>query len=58
MTSFSPDQTSLTAQTFTSTKPRGSASLRMVSSTMSVGTLEDFFGQETQTDAAGFSFAR
>ena len=30
----------------------------MVSSVTSVGTLEDFFGQETQTAASGFSFVR
>ena len=30
MTSFRPDQTSLTAQTFMSTKPRGSASSHVI----------------------------
>src|SRR5690606_30825269 len=35
-TSFSPDQVSSTAQTFTSTNPRGSASARTTSSVMSV----------------------
>lgn len=57
-TSFSPDQTSVTAQTLTSTKPSGSATARTTSSVTSVGTFEDFFGQDTQTAAAGASFAR
>ena len=30
----------------------------MVSSVMSVGTFEDFFGHETQTGTVGLSFAR
>ena len=37
MTSFSPDQVSSTAQTFTSTSPIGSATSRITSSVMSVG---------------------
>ncbi len=37
MTSFNADHTSLTAQTFTSTSPVGSATARMVSSVMSDG---------------------
>src|SRR5260221_11860886 len=53
MTSFSPDQVSSTAHTLTSTSPRGSATSRIVSSVMSVGTLEDFFGQDTQIAASG-----
>ena len=52
MTSFRPDQTSLTAQTFTSTNPSGSANSRTVSSVMSVCTFDSFFGQETQTAAS------
>ena len=39
MTSFSPDQTSSTAQTLTSTRCSGSATSRITSSVMSVGTL-------------------
>src|SRR6267154_1454460 len=51
MTNFKPDHTSVTAQTFTSTKPRGKATARIVSSVMSVGTFEDFFGHEIHTTA-------
>ena len=47
MTSFKPDQISLTAQTFMSTNPRGKANSRMVSSVISVGTFEAFFGHDT-----------
>src|SRR5258708_1223290 len=50
-TSFRPDQTSVTAHTLMSTKPRGSATSRIVSSVMSVGTFAAFFGQDTQIDA-------
>ena len=57
-TSFGPDHTSSTAQTLTSTKPRGRASAHTVSSVMSVGTPADFFGQETQTVPSGLSLAR
>lgn len=53
MTSFNPDQTSLTAQTLISTNLRGSAISRMVSSVMSVSTPEDFFGHDTQTKPVG-----
>ena len=42
---------SLTAHTLMSTKPRGSATSRIVSSVMSVGTFAVFFGQDTQIDA-------
>jgi ribosomal protein L2 len=44
-----------TAQTFTSTRPIGSAILRITSSVMSVGTLEAFFGQLIQIMPAGSS---
>src|SRR6185312_14361228 len=53
ITSLRPDQTSLTAQTFTSTNPSGSATSLTVSSVMSVATFDAFFGQETQTAASG-----
>ena len=49
MTNFKPDHTSLTAQTLISTRPSGSATSLIVSSVISVGTLDDFFGHETQT---------
>jgi len=52
MTNFKPDQTSFTAQTFTSTKPNGKASSRITSPVISVGSLEAFFGQETHTTAS------
>src|SRR2546430_9218202 len=55
---FNPDQVSSTAQTFISTKPSGSATARMTSSVMSVGTLADFFGQETQSTASSAIFRR
>jgi hypothetical protein len=45
---FSPDQVSSTAQTFTSTNPIGRHISRIVSSVMSVGTFDAFFGQLTQ----------
>lgn len=48
MTSFSPDQVSSIAQTFTSTRPLARAMERITSSVTSVGTLEAFFGQEIQ----------
>jgi len=48
MTSLRADQISLTARTFTSTKRRGGASPRVVSSVMSLGTLADFFGDRPQ----------
>src|SRR5262245_18355915 len=58
MTSFSPEQTSVTAHTLMSTKPRGRAISRTVSSVMSVGTLADFFGHDTQTTPVALSFER
>lgn len=57
-TSLSPDQISETAQTLISTKPSGSATSRMVSSVMSVGSFADFFGQETQIGVSTSSFLR
>ena len=56
MTSFKPDHTSLTAQTLMSTKPSGNASSLIVSSVMSVSTLDTFFGQETHTNPVCSSF--
>src|SRR5688572_25751176 len=53
MTSFSPDQTSLTAHTLISTNPSGSATSRMVPSVISVGTLEAFLGHDTHTVSGG-----
>src|SRR5882757_9770868 len=52
ITSFSPDHTSSTAQTLTSTSPIGSAMARTVSSVMSVGTFDNFFGHDTQMAAS------
>src|SRR5258708_16046802 len=46
ITNFSPDQTSLTAQTFTSTKPASRPISRIIFSERSVATPEDFFGHE------------
>ena len=57
-TSFSPDHTSSTAQTLTSTKPSGNATSRTVSSVISVGTFDAFFGHDTQTTASGASVCR
>ena|GEM_PF-5732238 len=48
ITSFRPDQTASTAQTLTSTRPIGKHISRIVSSVISVSTLEAFFGQLTQ----------
>ena len=56
--SFSPDQVSSIAHTFTSTNPRGSATARTTSSVMSVETLDDLFGQETQTVPVCAIFSR
>src|SRR6516162_5674062 len=58
ITSFSPDQVSSTAHTFTSTSPSGNASVRTTSSEISVGTLEAFFGQDTQIVPFGTSLCR
>src|SRR4051812_44107628 len=54
ITSFKPDHTSLTAHTFTSTKPSGSATARIVSSVMSVATPDAFFGHDTQITASAW----
>ena len=51
--SFSPDQTSSTAQTFISTSPSGKAIWRTTSSVTSVATPEPFFGQDTHIIPAG-----
>src|SRR5437667_8662095 len=51
--SFSPDQTSSTAQTFISTSPSGKAIWRTTSSVTSVATPELFFGQDTHIIPAG-----
>ena len=56
ITSFKPDQTSSTAHTFTSTSPSGNASARIVSSVISVGRFDAFFGQDTQRTPLGLSF--
>src|ERR1700675_3151437 len=52
-TSFRPDQTSVTAQTLTSTKPSGRPPSRIVSPVTSVGISEDFLGHETHSSASG-----
>ena len=57
-TSFSPDHTALTAQTFTSTKPIGNATARITSSVMSVGTFDACFGHDTHSEASGRSVWR
>src|SRR5579862_10035090 len=49
ITNFSPDHTSLTAQTFTSTNPAAKPILRTSSSVRSVATPEDFLGQLTHS---------
>src|SRR5207244_3777024 len=56
--SFSPDQVSSIAHTFTSTKPSGSATARITSSVTSAGMPDDFFGQETQMVPVSASFSR
>src|SRR6266480_895518 len=53
-TSFNPDHTPSTAATLMSTKPLGRAISRTASSLMSVGTPDDFLGQEIQSAPAGF----
>src|SRR5207244_9041961 len=55
---FNPDQVSSTAQTFLSTNPSGKAISRTTSSVMSVGTLADFFGHETQIVPLSAIFSR
>ena len=57
ITSLRPDQTSVTAQTLTSTS-EGRATARMTSSVMSVGTFEARLGQEIQIAPAGLMAAR
>jgi len=47
-TSFSPDQISSTARTLMSTSPIGSATFRITSPAMSVGTFDAFSGQDIQ----------
>jgi hypothetical protein len=56
-TSFNPDQTASTAQTLISTSPIGNATSLIVSSVMSVGTLDDFFGHDTQIIPSCFSLS-
>jgi len=46
--SLRPDQVASIAHTFTSTRPIGRQTSRMMSSVMSVGTLAAFFGQLIQ----------
>ncbi len=53
ITSLSADQTSSTAQTLTSTRPRGSAWRRMSSSPISLRTPEVRFGHDTQIIPSG-----
>ena len=56
-TNFSPDQTSSTAQTFTSTIPWAKPMARTTSSVRSLATPELFFGHEIQSIPAGVSFS-
>src|SRR5207302_8757858 len=56
-TNLSPDQTSSTAQTFTSTIPSESPMSRTMFSVRSIATPEDFFGHEIQSMPAGDNFA-
>src|SRR6266481_7810736 len=55
ITNFSPDQTSVTAQTFTSTRPTSSPLWRTTSPVRSVATPEAFFGHEIHSMPAGAS---
>ena len=57
-TSFNPDHVSSTAHTLMSTNPIGSATSRITSSVMSVGTFDVFFGHDTQMAASGLSALR
>jgi PD-(D/E)XK endonuclease len=52
-TNFKPDQTSVTAQTLTSTRPAASPMSRTIFSVRSDDTPEVFFGHETQRVPAG-----
>src|ERR1700722_11882883 len=54
-TNFNPEQTSVTAQTFTSTRPAANPISRTACSSTSVGTPELFLGQLTQSIPAGAS---
>src|SRR5580700_9385119 len=54
-TNFNPDQTSVTAHTFTSTSPAASPTSRTVFSSTSVATPELFLGQLTHSMPAGAS---
>src|SRR5213082_2673019 len=56
--SFSPDQVSSIAHTFTSTNPSGNATARTTFSVTLVGTVDDLFGQETQTVPVSAVFSR
>jgi hypothetical protein len=53
ITNFNPDQTSVMAQTFTSTRPTASPLSRIIFSVRSVTTPELFFGQEIHNIPAG-----
>ena len=55
LTNFNPDQTSVTAHTFTSTKPAASPIARIMFSSRSVVTAEVFLGQLTHNIPAGAS---
>ena len=57
-TTFSPDHTSLTAHTFTSTYPIGSATSRITSSVTLDATPDAFFGHDTHNGVSGLSFPR
>ncbi len=56
-TNLSPDQTSSTAQIFTSTRPAARPIVRTFVSDKSVTTPELFFGHETQSIPAGVNLA-
>ncbi len=58
ITSFNPDHTSFTAQTLIFTNPSGSAISRIISSVISIGTFDDFFGHDTQTKPSCFNSFR
>jgi len=53
-TNFNPDHTSSTAHTFTSTNPDFNPKSRMLVSSRSVATPEDFFGHEIQIMPSSF----
>src|SRR5439155_21273515 len=56
--SSSQDQVSSIAHTFTSTNPSGNATARTTFSVTLVGTVDDLFGQETQTVPVSAVFSR